>query len=199
MATHAALNMRGGLLVDTSSKAGGISGARQKRREQIVQIATSLIGASVAHSFDPVHSLLCALDVVMLAGAPWLKEAIEKDYTKDESGYKKIGGGANSPKMPYFYRSAANLMHFLKRQGLYIPRGGKPDPAAGMACFLDWDDRGRFNFSPDRSGIIVEANNGQIRGIVLANRQEQVFVVDKIEIDPKGAMDLAIIGYSDLP
>ena len=139
----------------------------------------------------------------MVAGAPWLKEALERDYSKDESGYKKIGGGANTPKMAYFFRSAANLMHFLKRQGLYIPRGGKPEPAAGMACFLDWSDRGRFNFAPDRSGIIISANNNQIDTIVLPRMERDNdgtrYTVERINIEKKSAQDLAIIGYSDLP
>lgn len=173
------------------------------RREQIVLAADALVGASSEYDFDPVHSPLCAVDVVMVAGAPWLKEALERDYSKDESGYKKIGGGANTPKMAYFFRSAANLMHFLKRQGLYIPRGGKPEPAEGMACFLDWADRGRFNFAPDRSGIIVNARDNQIEAIVVPRsvRDEQGprYVVERIEIEPRSELDRAIIGYSDLP
>lgn len=179
------------------------SEARRKRREQIVSTALTLVSAYVSKDFDPVHSPLCAVDVVMVAGAPWLKEALERDYSKDESGYKKIGGGANTPKMAYFFRSAANLMHFLKRQGLYVPRGGKPEPTAGMACFLDWDDRGRFNFAPDRSGIIVAATKNQIEAIVLpraaAKDSEKAYVVEEIRIEPKSGQDLPIIGYSDLP
>jgi hypothetical protein len=179
------------------------SDARKKRREQIVSAAHILIGAFVTHEFDPVHSPLCPVDVVMIAGAPWIKEALERDYNKDESGYKKIGGGANTPKMAYFFRSAANLMHFFKRQGLYIPRGGKPYPAAGMACFLDWADRGRFNFAPDRSGIVVAVNKNQIESIVLPsstdNDSEKRYIVQKIDIKPESEQDIAIIGYSDLP
>lgn len=183
-------------------KLGGVSDARKKRREQIVGAAFALVGVKAVADFDPVHSPLCAVDLVMVAGAPWLKEALERDYSKDESGYKKIGGGANTPKMAYFFRSAANLMHFLKRQGLYIPRGGKPEPAAGMACFLDGADRGRFNFAPDLSGIIVAANNNQIETIVLPrmNREdEHGYIVEIVHIAPRDELDLAIIGYSDLP
>lgn len=186
--------------MDDKNKPDAVSEARKKRREQIVSAAEALVGVSAALDFDPVHSYLCAVDVVMVAGAPWLKEALERDFAKDESGYKKIGGGANAPKMAYFFRSAANLMHFLKRQGLYIPRGGKPSPAAGMACFLDWSDRGRFNFAPDRSGIIMAASNGQIESIVIPRIQSgATYTVEKIEISAKDALDLAIIGYSDLP
>lgn len=184
-------------------KSGTVSDARVKRREQIAAAAYSLVNSFVGHDFDPVHAPLCAMDVVMVAGAPWLKEALLRDYGKDESGYKKIGGGANTPKMAYFFRSAVNLMHFLKRQGLYVPRGGKPEPAAGMACFLDWADRGRFNFAPDRMGIIISANNGFINSIVVArsssNSKDKSYQVEIIDIEPKSKDDLAIIGYSDLP
>lgn len=190
------------LLVGENKKSSGVSDARIKRREQIVGAAYALIGTEIPEDFDPVHSPLCAIDLVMVAGAPWLKDALERDYGKDESGYKKIGGGANTPKMAYFFRSAANLMHFLKRQGLYIPRGGKPEPAAGMACFLDWDDRGRFNFSPDRSGIIVSVNNHQIESIALPVTTDEgpnSYRVEIIFIEPQDKLDMAIIGYSDLP
>ena len=94
-------------------------------------------------------------------------------------------------------------MHFLKRQGFYIPRGALPEPAAGMACFLDYDDRGRFNFAPDRSGIILKVKEGQIESIALsrAHKTESgtLYIVDMIEVLPKSPLDLAIIGYSDLP
>jgi len=189
--------------VGEATKPDSVSEARKKRREQIVNAAKTLLGAAVTDDFDPVHSPLCAVDVVMVAGAPWLKEALERDYSKDESGYKKIGGGANTPKAAYFFRSAANLMHFLKRQGLYIPRGAKPEPAAGMACFLDWADRGRFNFAPDRSGIIIAANKNQIETIVVPKDRPvsggHRYVVEQVFIEPKSPEDVAIIGYSDLP
>jgi hypothetical protein len=94
-------------------------------------------------------------------------------------------------------------MHFFKRQGLYIPRGSKPGPAAGMACFLDWADRGRFNFAPDRMGIIVEVENNHIISIVIPRGApegtEKSYIVAKITLEPKSEHDLAIIGYSDLP
>lgn len=175
--------------------------ARKARQQQIVAIAESLIDQDLIENFDPIHSPLCAIDVVIIAGAPWLKEALEKDYIKDESGYKKIGGGANNPSKNYFYRSSANLIHFFKRQGLYIPRGGKIQPAIGMVCFFEWDDRGRFNFSPDRSGIIakVNDNNKIISVIVATTSSNNNFVVQKIDISQNPSMQKAIIGYSDLP
>ncbi|MCA9506970.1 MAG: hypothetical protein KC505_00935 [Myxococcales bacterium] len=188
--------------MEKNTNSNGVSDARIDRRQQIVDAAKALIGAGIANDFDPVHAPLCAIDLVMVAGAPWLKEALERDYGKDESGYKKIGGGANTPKMAYFFRSAANLMHFLKRQGLYVPRGGTPDPAAGMACFLDWDDRGRFNFSPDRSGIIISTKDHHIESIALPLMLDDGsgnYRVEIISVTPQDKLDRAIIGYSDLP
>lgn len=188
------------LVNETKDETTVISNARNERREQIAYAAKMLTGSYESKNFDPVHANLCAIDVVMIAGSPWLKEALEKDYTKDESGYKKIGGGANTPKMAYFFRSATNLMHFLKRQGLYIPRGAKPNPSQGMACFLDWDDRGRFNFAPDRCGVIVSTKGEHIEEIVLPCVTEQEnYEVRRIKVAPKTKLDLAIIGYSDLP
>lgn len=177
---------------------------RKERRMQIVEAAMALVGFGVSKDFDAVHAPLSPIDVVMVAGSPWLKEALEKDYLKDESGYRKIGGGANCPKNNYFCRSATNLIYFLKRQGLYIPRGGKTKPELGMACFLDWDDRGRFNFAPDRSGIIVSVGaQGSIEKVVIAinktSSAEQAFLVELIEVESHSIFDKAVIGYSDLP
>ena len=74
-----------------------ISTARQERRLAAAEIAQGLIGSKAAPDFDPIHSPLCAIDVVMVAGAPWLREALEKDFWRDESGYRKICGGSNTP------------------------------------------------------------------------------------------------------
>src|SRR5688572_18387926 len=139
--------------VPQSDKKLDVSMARLQKRDSIIGAANALLDSDAIVDFDPVHSPLCPVDVVLIAGAPWLMDGLEKDFYKDESGYRKIGGGANTPSAPYFFRSVHNLVHFLKRQNLYYPRGSvsaKP----GMACFFDWEDRGRFNFAPDRSGIV---------------------------------------------
>ncbi len=180
-----------------------LSPARLERRAHIVEAARALSGASTPEDFDPVHSALCAVDVVMVAGAPWLSDGLERDFGKDESGYRKIGGGANTPQMAYFFRSTANLLHYLKRQGFYTPRGGTPKATAGMACFFDWDDRGRFNFAPDRSGIIIRVENEQIASVVLAvpldSSKRTSFCVQQVDVVPGDIVDRALIGYSDLP
>lgn len=183
---------------------GAVSPARLQRRAQIVEAARALIGVSVGPDFDPVRAPISAIDVVMVAGSPWLKDGLERDFQKDESGYLKVGGGANTPQQAYFFRSSANLIHFLKRAGFYTPRGGKPEPAPGMVCFFDWDDRGRFNFAPDRSGVIVEVKKGRVAQVVLAcprdpRDRRAGYEVRRVEVRRGDATDRALIGYSDLP
>ena len=186
------------------SEKGLVSAARLERRSNIANAARSLLGVESGPGFDPVHAPLCPVDVVMVAGAPWLKDGLERDFAKDESGYKKIGGGANTPQMAYFFRSATNLTHYLKRQGFYTPRGADPKAAVGMACFLDWDDRGRFNFAPDRSGIISGMEHGEITKIILATCKvtdslKDGYVVKELEVSKGSPIDQSLIGYSDLP
>ncbi len=182
------------------------SPARLARRAHILEAARALVKARAPADFDAVRSGLCAIDVVMVAGSPWLQDGLERDFAKDEAGYRKIGGGANTPGQAYFFRSSGNLIHYLKRAGFYVPRGSRPEPVPGMACFFDWEDRGRFNFTPDRAGIVLDVKDGHIERVVLARRDGavedggkagySVFVVDVVKADN---YDRALIGYSDLP
>ena len=87
--------------------------ARQTRRTHIAEAARALVGCTLPEGFDAVRSDLCAIDVVMVAGSPWLKDGMERDFARDEAGYRKIGGGANSPRQQYFFRSKANLIHYV--------------------------------------------------------------------------------------
>ena len=138
----------------------------------------------------------------MVAGSPWLKDGLERDFVKDEAGYRKIGGGANSPGQAYFFRSSGNLIHYLKRSGFYVPRGSRPEPVAGMVCFFDWEDRGRFNFTPDRAGIILDVQEGRVSRAALPRHDggsDRALVVGTVEIAQGDAYDRALIGYSDLP
>jgi hypothetical protein len=188
--------------VGAEKKLLNVSLARQERRAHIVSAAQSLLGVFVEDDFDPVHSLLCPVDVVMVAGAPWLRDGLDRDFFKDEAGYRKIGGGANTPAMAYFFRSAVNLIHYLKRQGFYNPRGTST-PATGMACFFDWDNRGRFNFSPDRSGIVTLVKDAQVSQVIMAvqknRKNEKGYIVCQVSVHPGDQTDQALIGYSDLP
>jgi hypothetical protein len=177
------------------------SPARLARRMHIVEAARALVGTRVDGEFDAVRSPLCAIDVVMVAGSPWLQDGLLRDFAKDEAGYRKIGGGANSPGQAYFFRSSGNLIHYLKRAGFYVPRGSRAEPTPGMACFFDWEDRGRFNFTPDRAGIVLDVTEGHIERVVLATRdgESRVLSVGVVDVARGDGYDRALIGYSDLP
>jgi hypothetical protein len=181
-----------------------ISPARQARRHHIVEAAKALVGSAVGSEFDPVRAPICAIDVVMVAGSPWLKDGLERDFAKDESGYRKLGGGANTPEQAYFFRAPVNLIHYLKRAGFYVPRGAGTSPARGMACFFEWEDRGRFNFAPDRAGVVTAIKAGRVAGVVVASKNDPNdksagFIVRSMEVHAGDAVDQALIGYSDLP
>lgn len=179
-----------------------VSPARVARRDQLKNAAQALIGAKTPKDFDLHHAALCPVDVLMVVGSPWLQNSLEKDFLRDKSGYRKIGGRANSPKAPYFFRSTANLIHYLKRQGFYLPRGCSAEVAEGMACFFDCETRGRFNFTPDRSGIITEVKDGVISEVVIAQKNAEidgVFEVTALKIIANSELDRALIGYCDLP
>lgn len=182
------------------------SEARLQRRAHVLEAARALVGYETDEQFDPVHTELCAIDVVMVAGSPWLKDGLKRDYSRDQSGYRKLGGGGNSPNKAYFYRSNRNLIHYLKRAGFYIPRGGHPPPVPGMACFLDGEDSGRFNFSPGRSGIVLDVRQGRISRVVLAHANEptqgqekRIIQVKSVVVRSGSEIDRCLIGYSDLP
>jgi len=176
-----------------------VSQARLDRRRHIVEAAHALVGAQTTSDFDAVRSAICAIDVVMVAGSPWLKDGIERDFAKDESGYRKLGGSSNTPEQAYFFRSGNNLVHYFKRAGFYVPRGGSKPPAPGMACFFDWEDRGRYNFTPDRSGIVVDVKGDQVSEVIIALEETKGIVVQRLRMDAGDDRDRALVGYSDLP
>ena len=179
-----------------------ISAARKEQRNHILSVACSLLQSSVENNFDAVHAPICPIDVVMVSGAPWLRDGLARDFLKDKSGYRKIGGGANTPDRAYFFRSTTNLVYYLKRQGFYNPRGCPIKAVEGMACFFDFDNRGRFNFVPDRSGIIVKMKGNLISKVIMAVqkcKKSMMLKNELITIDFNSLMDRALIGYSDLP
>ncbi len=176
------------------------SPARLARRAHIIEAARALVGVAADGGFNPVKSDICAVDVVMVAGSPWLKDGIERDFARDENGYRKLGGSANTPAQNYFFRSSQNLVHYLKRAGFYIPRGSQPGPAPGMACFFDWEDRGRFNFKPDTSGIVLDVRKGRVARVVWSAAEGDDAYVVRAEVVKRGSfLDQALVGYSDLP
>lgn len=178
------------------------SEARLARRQQLAERAKQLVGFSVGEDFDPHHAALCPIDIAMAVGHPWLEDGLGRDFSKDESGYRKIGGGANTPEMPYYFRSSANLIHYLKRQGFYNPRGSLTSCVPGMLMFFDWSDRGRFNFTPDRLGVLIE-QVGNSYAAVMARPSEDntsnAYSVQLVRFDAGDRYDRSWVGFSDFP
>ncbi len=178
----------------------GLSDARKSRRQHLVTAARAMVGFTSNSNFDPIHSDLCPIDVAMVAGSPWLQDAMQRDFQKSPEGYLKIGGGANTPGRNYFFRSSLNLAHYMKRQNFYLPRGGHPLPVPGMIAFFDVGDRGRYNFIPDRSGIIIEAQRTRATRVVVSQgNSKDGYDVKLITISRGSDYDRDFIGYGDLP
>lgn len=178
------------------------SQARLARRAQLADRAKQLIGFSVGSDFDAHHAPLCPIDIAMVVGHPWLEDGLKRDFVKDESGYRKIGGGANTPERPYYYRSTANLIYYLKRQGFYYPRGSKAECVPGMLMFFDWSDRGRFNFTPDRCGVLVQqegADQTIVTVSLIGESSQEGYAVQEIHFKPGDDYDRAWVGFSDFP
>ena len=172
--------------------------SRAMARKRLVERAKGLIGATTDEGWDWRKGSLTALDVFPFASEPHLREALLADFQRDPAGYRKIGGGANTPKAAYFLRRHANLRHCLQRLTLYYPRGGAVEPQAGMAVFFEWpEDRGRFNFKPDRSGVI-EAVDGQdvVRAVMAVEDQGRWRVRLVTLAEPVRA---AVVAYGDCP
>ena len=88
----------------------------------------------------------------MVAGAPWLQDGLARDYIKDEAGYKKIGGSANSPAMPYFFRSQQNLIHYLKRKNFTCRAVAHRPRYPGWSVFLSGKIEAVSTSNPTEAG-----------------------------------------------
>ena len=129
-----------------------------KQRRILMDRGQRCLGARVQANWDWRQGAIGPIDLIPYIGGDSFRRAMHQDFRADQGGYRKIGGSANTPKSPYFFRRYANLLHLLKRQDRMRLRGGTP-PEAGMVVVLDWPaTRGRFNFSPDRMGVILETN-----------------------------------------
>jgi hypothetical protein len=160
--------------------------------------AKGLIGATTDDGWDWRLGPLTALDVFPFAAEPHLREAMLADFQRDPAGYRKIGGGSNTPKVAYFLRRHANVRHCLQRLTLYYPRGGQVDPAPGMAVFFEWrEDRGRFNFKPDRSAVIESVKSGDVVRAVMAVEDEGRWRVRMVSLSNE-ACD-AVVAFGDCP
>ena len=166
-------------------------------RRRLLDRAKGLIGATTDEGWDWRKGPLSALDVFPFASEPHLREAVLADFQRDTAGYRKIGGGANTPKAAYFLRRHTNVRHCLQRAGLWYPRGSL-EPQPGMAVFFEWpEDRGRFNFKPDRSGIIEGVEDGNVVRAVMAVQDAGRWRVRLVTLPD--AHRAAIVAFGDCP
>lgn len=177
-----------------------LSDLRKSRRDHLLKAAKEMVGFSCGAEFNPFHSPLCPIDVVMVAGSPWAADALQRDFQRNESVYRKFGGGANTPSRDYFFRSTLNLLILMQRSGLFIPRGGHPLPTPGMVAFFDKGDRGIFNFQPDRAGIVIETQMRRITRVVLGREiSPNTYRVEMVQVKKGTPYDRDFIGYGDIP
>ncbi|MEW5847326.1 MAG: hypothetical protein AB2A00_00880 [Myxococcota bacterium] len=188
--------MKSGGTPQTSS--GADSPAREMARKRLLERAKGLIGATTDDGWDWRRGPLTPLDVFPFAAEPHLREAMLADYQRDPGGYRKIGGGANTPKAGYFLRRHANVRHCLQRMSLYYPRGGPVEPKAGMVVFFEWpEDRGRFNFKPDRSAIIESVDGGVVTRAVMAVQDQGRWRVRLTTLSEEARN--AVVAFGDCP
>ncbi|GEM_PF-716104 len=181
-----------------AGKAPSNPNAVQAARQRLLDRAKGLIGATTDEGWDWRKGPLSAMDVFPFAGEPHLREALLADFQRDTAGYRKIGGGSNTPKAAYFLRRHANVKYCLQRLKLYYPRGGPVEPTPGMAVFFEWpEDRGRFNFKPDRSGVIESLEAGEVTRAVMAVQDDGRWRVRLVTLSPESRA--AVVGYGDCP
>lgn len=177
---------------------GSTAVSRDAARRRLLERAKGLIGATTDEGWDWRKGALSALDVFPFAAEPHLREAMLADFQRDPAGYRKIGGGSNTPRAAYFLRRHANVRHCLQRMDLYYPRGGPVEPAAGMVVFFEWpEDRGRFNFKPDRSGIIESVEKGEVARAIMAVQDADRWRVRMVTLPE--TTRAAIVAYGDCP
>lgn len=172
---------------------------RASGRQRLLKRARSFLGAHVGPEWDWRQGKLSTIDIVPFAAGRRLQAAMKYDFSKDAAGYRKMGGLANTPEAPYFYRRYANLLHYLRRADGFHARGSQA-PLPGMILVLDWPEhRGRFNFSPDRLGVVMAVEDDRVSKAIMALPAPAGWVVAEVRILPNSPSDRLVIGYGDLP
>jgi len=169
-----------------------------KQRQLLLDRAHRCLGAFVQSDWDWRQGPIGPIDLVPYVGGEPFRSIMSQDFRSDRAGYLKIGGPANTPKSAYFYRRYSNLLHLLKRQDR-IHLKGTLEPEPGMVVILDWpNQRGRFNFSPDRMGILLRCNDqGLLVALPLINSKGWVVTEHSL---PWGSVhEQSIIAYADPP
>lgn len=168
-------------------------------RHRLLQRARGLLGAHVGPEWDWRQGDLSAIDIVAYAAGHRFQSELKADFYRQPASYKKLGGLANTPEAPYFFRRYSNILHFMRCKGQFYPRGTMA-PRPGMIMVLDWpEERGRFNFSPDRLGVVLEADHTRVSKGILALPAPAGWVVAEVHLLPNSPSDRLVIGYGDLP
>jgi hypothetical protein len=169
-----------------------------KQRRLLVDRAQRCLGASVQSDWNWRQGPIGPIDLVPFVSGQSFRHVMNQDFRCDRAGYRKIGGSANTPESAYFYRRYANLVHLLRRQERFHLRGSlMPEP--GMVLILDWPGaRGRFNFSPDRMGVIIEVSDSLLRAAI-PMRKAQGWVISELSISADSPVDRSLIAYADPP
>ncbi len=160
--------------------------------------AQRCLGASVSMDWDWRQGPIGPIDLVPYVAGQAFRRVMDQDFRADRAGYRKIGGSANTPASAYFYRRYANLVHLLRRQErLHLKGSLQPEP--GMVVVLDWPgSRGRFNFAPDRMGVILSANESNLCAAMPVQRNHG-WVIDTIPVETGSVTDRSIVAYADPP
>jgi hypothetical protein len=170
----------------------------EKQRRLLANRAERCIGAEVEDGWDWRQGELGPIDLVPFIGGSPFRQIMNLDFRSDSGGYRKIGGTANTPNSAYLYRRYANLLHLLKRQDRLHLRGGI-EAESGMVMVLDWPAaRGRYNFSPDRLGVVLSTNPQGLRA-ALPMRLARGWVVSEFNLLWGSPSDRSIIAFADPP
>ncbi|MBM64869.1 MAG: hypothetical protein CMH55_01385 [Myxococcales bacterium] len=168
-------------------------------RLRLLQQARKLLGAHVGPDWDWRQGDLTAIDVAAFSAGARFQAELKSDFARDPASYRKLGGVANTPDAPYFFRRYSNLIHFMRRRDCFYPRGSAV-PSPGMVMVLDWpEERGRFNFSPDRIGVVLEVDGERVSKGILALPAPAGWVVAEVHLLANSPSDRLVIGYGDLP
>tara|TARA_B000000557_G_C20777917_1_gene445106 strand:+ start:876 stop:1448 length:573 start_codon:yes stop_codon:yes gene_type:complete len=168
-------------------------------RQRLLKRARMFLGSHVGPEWDWRQGDLTAIDIAAYAAGSRFQAELRSDFYRHPAGYKKLGGVANTPEAPYFFRRYSNILHFMRRKNAFYARGEKR-PQPGMVMVLDWpEERGRFNFSPDRIGVVLEVESERVSKGILALPAPSGWVVAEVHVLANSPSDRLVIGYGDLP
>ena len=168
-------------------------------RQRLLQRARTLLGAHVGPEWDWRQGDLSAIDIAAYAAGSRFQSELKSDFYRHPASYKKLGGVANTPEAPYFFRRYSNIVNFMRRKKQFYPRGTIA-PRPGMIMVLDWPEaRGRFNFSPDRLGVVLEVDGDRVSKGLLALPAPAGWVVAEVHLLANSPSDRLVIGFGDLP